>query len=106
MKLRLKNFTPEHYLRYIKRQSKHMQHIHAFAFAGTVTVLIAVFILYTDYGFWHETYLSDDIVSNQASSTRSFGDFWKEAGDRFHSIGKASFLEGTETYVKDENSSQ
>jgi hypothetical protein len=108
MKLRLKNFTIEHYIRYVRRQSKHMQHMHAFAFAGIVTGLIAIFILYTDYGFWHEQYRSDDIVAAQNAQIQSPGaavaSFFSEAKSRFGSIRSSSstLFTGTETYVKDE----
>lgn len=111
MKLLLKNFTLKHYLRHVRRQNKHIQHLHAVAFAGIITALIAGFILYTDYGFWHETYRSDDLLveleeqKEQQLSSRSFSGFLMEAKVRFSAIGSAGadFFEGTESYTKDSN---
>lgn len=105
--MKWKNLTPEHYIRHMRRQSKHVQHMHAFIFAGAITTLIAAFILYTDYGFWHETYVSDDLVVEQAdpsfnpeSPGESIMSFFREAKERFSAIGSssASLLEGKETY--------
>lgn len=106
-----KNLTPEHYIRHMRRQSKHVQHVHAFMFAGTITGLIAIFILYTDYGFWHERYTSDDLVLGQAepafgpeSPGESVARFWLEAKERFGQIGRSGggLLEGKETYKRGE----
>lgn len=109
MKFHLKNFTLRHYLRHVRRQNQHIQHLHAVAFAGMITALIAGFILYTDYGFWHETYRAeDDLVAVEPavpskSPSESFGDFFNEAKVRFNSIGSAGadLFEGKETYTKD-----
>lgn len=109
MKLHLKNFTLKHYLRHVRRQNKHIQHLHALAFAGIITALIAGVILYADYGFWHETYRSDDLLvemeeqAAQQSEDKSFGNFLMEAKARFNSIGSAGagFFEGKESYTKD-----
>lgn len=111
MKLHLKNFTLKHYLRHVRKQSKHIQHLHAIAFAGTITALIAGVILYADYGFWHETYRSDDLLvemeeqASQQSEGKSFSSFLMEAKVRFNDIGSAGadFFEGTESYTKDSN---
>jgi hypothetical protein len=110
MKLQLKNFTLRHYIRYMKRQNKHIQHMHAAVFAGAVTALIAFFILYTDYGFWHETYRSSDaLVATDPSyiaesPTQSLGSFWQEAREQFGKIGSSSanLLEGKESYSNDQ----
>ncbi len=109
MKLHLKNFTVRHYIRYVKRQNKHIQHLHGFAFAGLITALIAAVILYTDYGFWHETYIAEDaLVSGDPeyvseSPGQSLGRFWGEAKEQFGRIGStsANLLEGKDTYTKD-----
>ena len=85
-----------------------MQHVHAVAFAGIITTLIAGVILYADYGFWHETYVAEDalvvtdIGTREESSGYSWGSFFAEAKERFANIGttSASFLEGKETYKK------
>lgn len=85
--------------------------MHAFAFAGIITALIAGVILYTDYGFWHETYRSDELLvemeerAAEQSESRSFSSFLTEAKARFNDIGSAGaeFFEGTESYSKDRN---
>lgn len=103
MKIAWKKFTLEYYLRYMRRQSKHVQNIHAFVFAGTLTSIVAAFILYTDYGFWHETYVSDDLVAEQKTEIESPGEslsnFLTEAKTRFSSIQFSGLLEGKESYV-------
>ena len=108
MKFHLKNFTPEHYIRYMRRKPKHVQHLHGVAFAGIVTSLIAGVILYTDYGFWHETYqrapeVDDSVTVETVPLSQSFGNFLKEAKTKFNAIGSVSaeLLEGKETYRKD-----
>jgi hypothetical protein len=113
MKFLLKNFTIGHYLRHVRRQSKHVQHLHAVVFAGLITALITSVILYTDYGFWHETYKADSLVAEEASfkaetESRSFGEFLREAKARFGSIGTAgaNLLEGKETYTRDDANNQ
>ena len=112
MKFTLKNLSLRHYLRHVRRQNSHIQHVHAFAFAGIITALIAAFILYTDYGFWHERYQANDglvvvddpntMSFDSAAPASSFGNFWAEAKARFTSIGSSSanLLEGKETYTK------
>lgn len=110
MKLHLKNVSLKHYIRYVKRQNKHVQHIHGFVFAGIITSLIAFVILYTDYGFWHETYVAEDlqIGTDQAavseSPSQSFSRFWSEAKVEFSNVGSSSvnLLEGKETYTKEQ----
>ncbi len=104
--------TLKGYIRYMRKQPKHMQHMHAIVFAGSITALIAVIILYTDYGFWHEKYQrSDDLVisetvTNPKVESESLGEmlsrFWDEAHTQFGSIGTkgSSLLEGKETYTR------
>lgn len=109
MNLSLKTFTLRHYIRHVRRQSKHVQHVHAVVFAGTITALIALVILYTEYGFWHETYRAEDSIATEETTTfnpespgRSLLEFFKEAKDRFSAIGsEGSLLEGKETYTKE-----
>lgn len=107
--MKLENFTIRHYIRHVRKQSKHIQHVHAFVFAAVITGAIAAVILYTDYGFWHETYRADDIVVTEApfdpeSPGESMFKFWQEAKERFGSIGdsEGSLLEGKEVYKKEE----
>lgn len=106
MKLKWHHLTPEHYLRHVRRQSKHIQHVHAFVFAGSITGLIAFFILYTDYGFWHEKYVAESAQQEVVpieSPGQSLGSFFKEAKERFNAIGTAAptLLEGKEVYTSE-----
>lgn len=87
-----------------------MQHIYAFIFAGTITAIIAGFILYTDYGFWHERYRRDEVLSDVATNTiesvspnEMISNFFKEAKTQLNNISNAgtSILQGKETYSKD-----
>ena len=108
MKLRLEKFTLKDYIRFMRKQNKHMQHVHAIAFAGIITALITSIILYTDYGFWHETYQANDslgVVDPAApvrSPTQSIGTLLAEVKDHFKNMGSstANYLEGKETYSK------
>ena len=100
------------YIRYMRRQPKHMQHMHAIVFAGSITALLAGIILYTNYGFWHERYQrADDLVvgttvTNFPAESESLGEmlsrFWNEPHTQFGSIGDkgATLLEGKETYTR------
>lgn len=107
MKINLKHFSLKRYIRYVKHQNKHIQHIHGFVFAGVITALIAFFILYTDYGFWHETYVAQDAIVAAdptyvaESPAASLSRFWNDARQQFGRIGSssASFLEGKDTYT-------
>ncbi len=108
MKLLLKNITFRHYLNHVRRQSRHVQHLHAIFFAGVITSLITAVLLYTDYGFWHEIYRAEDVVVTEEahatieSPAESLGTLWRETKSRFGGIGSASveLLEGKETYQK------
>jgi hypothetical protein len=108
MKLHLKNFSLRHYIRYMRRQSKHLQHVHAFVFALVITAIMASFILYTDYGFWHERYVaegisSDDVSFEPESPMQSLSHFWQEAKERFSSLGgEQGLFEGKEVYKKEQ----
>lgn len=96
----------------MRRQSEHVQRVHAFIFAGAITASIASVILYTDYGFWHEKYdrNNDLIVEGVITSPKvapeppseMFSRFWNEARTQFGNIGQsgASMLEGKEIYSK------
>ena len=104
----MKKYTGiNHYINILRRQPKHMQHMYGFIFAGSITMLIAGFILYTDYGFWHERYdRSEDIVVDTTtvveSPTEMLTSFWKEARIQLVNIGvtSASILEGKDTYTR------
>jgi hypothetical protein len=110
MSFSLKHFTLRHYIRHVRRQSKHVQHVHAFVFAAFITGSIAALILHTQYGFWRQTYYvekpatEEQVVFDPESPGRSFADFWQEARTRFGSIGASGsgILEGKEIYKKEE----
>ncbi|MBP6948542.1 MAG: hypothetical protein KBC41_00170 [Candidatus Pacebacteria bacterium] len=112
MKRHLKKYTSiTNYIEFIRRQPSHVQHVYGVVFAGTITSLIAFFILYIDYGFWHERYINDDIVkiANEEeqvkleSPTKMFGSFLEEAGERFKEIKipNKALLEGKESYSQE-----
>ncbi len=108
MKFILKHCTLRYYLRHVRNQNKHIQHVHAIVFAGIITSVIAGVILYAEYGFWHETYVVEDVLVVTDTHTinesvgYSWSSFFTEAKERFESIGTtgASLLEGKETYIK------
>ncbi len=106
-----------HYITVLKRQPVHIQHVYAALFAGSITALIAIAILYFDYGLWRETYTrnerGDEFYS--ASTTQEeqavvvspsdmIGNFFKEAGDKLENINndKTGILEGTDSYTREE----
>lgn len=94
-----------------------MQHVYAALFAGSITALVAIAILYFDYGLWRETYTrnerGDEFYS--ASTTQEeqavvvspsdmIGNFFKEAGDKLEDINsnKTGILEGKDSYIREE----
>jgi hypothetical protein len=91
-----------------------MQHLYAILFAGCITGLIAMVILYFDYGFWHERYTrAEDIVEVHTtgdpmvtvqSPGEMIGGFFREASDKLKNINvsSTSLLEGKDTYSRDE----
>ena len=73
--------------------------------------MIGAVILYVDYGFWHERYLSDEKVAQVASTTEAkiespgtmFSNFMKEAQTQFGTINESrkELLQGKEVYIND-----
>lgn len=118
MKRYLKKYTSlKLYIAFLRRQPKHMQHVYAFIFAGSVTALIASIILYVDYGFWHERYVrkdeiiiasSTEIISKPTpipeSPIEMLSRFIGEAKVQFDSIssGGQELLKGKEIYSNTE----
>jgi hypothetical protein len=100
------------YIRYLRKQPIHIQHVHTLILSSAVTFLVAVAILYFDYGFWHEKYnRKDDLIvdSSLFSSTSTLkspnevlSNFWDEAKRRMSDIGTSSarLLEGKEEYTR------
>ena len=117
MKFHKKYFNPRLWLAFLRRQPKHMQHVYSLVFSGTVTILLAVAILYFDYGFWHDKYSSKDIVETKEQKSEVIeyespghlmGNFFKEAAVRINTIkeSKPSFLESKELYTQESSSTE
>jgi len=115
-----KYISIHHYISVAKQQPAHIQRVYAATFAGIVTGLVAVAILYFDYGFWHERYsrteqlttssvltktVDEDMVTVQ-SPGEMIGDFFKEASTKLQTIKvtRPDMLEGKEVYTKEEMS--
>lgn len=86
-----------------------MQHVYALLFSGVITTIIAIIILYSNYGFWRDTYIrSDTGVATGNGDTNIItespkdviGSFLEEASVRLRAISadKKEFFEGTEVY--------
>jgi hypothetical protein len=57
------------YVRYLRKQSVHVQHMHGLVFAGVITGVLVSFVLYTQYGFFHEQYTREETPLVAATST-------------------------------------
>lgn len=57
------------YVRYLRKQSVHVQHMHGLVFAGVITGVLVSFVLYTQYGFFHEQYTREETSLVTATST-------------------------------------
>lgn len=99
----------KNYIKYMRRQGKHIQRMHAFIFAGTITFSIAAVVLYYDYGFWHDRYSRNEGSLTVTSTTtmhetpsEALSRFFGEAKNQFTTIKKpsVSIFEGKETYSK------
>lgn len=85
-----------------------MQHVYAFVFAGSITAIIAGFILYSDYGFWHERYeRQEEVIVHEGEDvppapTEVVSRFFGEVQNRLKNITTAttSLLEGKEVFVR------
>jgi len=104
-------FSIRHYIRVLKRKPVHVQHVAALTVAGVFTAILALLILYFDYGFFNDSYSRGEDSKDtaiRASTTESpasmFGSFFREAQERFQSIPKATngFFESGEVYKKEE----
>jgi hypothetical protein len=112
MKLYKKIFSWRHWLAYLRKQPKHMQHVYAAAFSGGFTLLLAMSILYFDYGFWRmryvrveETPATQQQVLNTQSPLDMMSSFFVQARSQLSSIGNSgtSLLEGKEVYTNDDS---
>lgn len=110
MKKVLKNsLSLKHWIAYLRRQPRHMQHVYAFIFSGTITAIIAGIILYADYGFWHDRYSTNEDVLLVEASTRNaesplqmLSRFFDEAKVQLNNLNTSGgeLLQGKETYKK------
>ena len=116
MKRHLKRYTSlTHYIEFLKKQSRHAQHVYGVIFAGTITALVASVILYEDYGFWHEKYRSGDaLVINESqtgvreqpeSPKEMLARFFEETKEQFGKINTPSkdLFNGKEVYRNEGN---
>jgi hypothetical protein len=112
-----KYISVKHWLAFLRRQPKHMQHVYAVVFSAVITSLLASVILYYDYGFWHERYSRSDslitqVKSDEIKNTQSpgelMGGFLKEAKEKVGSINTnpSSLLQTKEVYTKDATSTE
>jgi hypothetical protein len=99
------------YISHMRRSSKHIQQVHAITFSGAVTVFLAVGILYFDYGFWHDRYISstvvqekENIAAKSESPVKVFSNFIEEAKGRLDTIklDRGTLLEGKKSYSNKE----
>ena len=90
-----------------------MQQVYAVLFSGAITMGVAAFILYSDYGFWRETYNRNDIVEGKKTVKETvvdvqspgdmMGDFLREAKAKVKTINVSSsnILQGKDVYNKE-----
>ena len=105
-----KYFSPHHWLVFLRQQSTHMQHVYALIIAGGVTLLIASAILYIDYGFWHERYISEEVIVANKSNEEPESPkdmmirFFDEAKNQIEMINtsRKEILNGKEVYRQGE----
>ena len=90
--------------------------MYAATFAACVTAIIAIGILYFDYGFWRERYNRNDIAevvttknsNDQLITVESPGEiisnFFKEASVKVKAINidKSTLLQGKEEFKREE----
>lgn len=84
--------------------------MHALVFAGSITTLLLIVVLYSQYGFWHEKYVRQDSVLvddplEVESPASFFSKFFEEASVRFSNVkdNAGTFLEGKDSYSNEQN---
>lgn len=95
-------FSLKSYVRHVRKQNPHIQRVHAVVFAGTITALLGAAILYTQYGFWHNSYERSDekivqetVQAEVGSPAEIFGRLFAESKVRFkHAISSIDPLTG------------
>lgn len=101
----------DRYIAYLRKRPKHIQQLHAIFFASGVSLVMVVYVLYTDYGFWHERYVKveTDILNTVKapvvpdSPVGALGRFLGDAKAQLEGMKiDTSFLEGKEVYIKPE----
>jgi ABC-type lipoprotein release transport system permease subunit len=83
------------YIRYLRKQKAHVQHVHAIVFAGTITLALAVTILYVQYGYWHGSYERKEVV--ETSEETVLTETPKETLVRLFAEGKTRFNDAVST---------
>jgi len=87
-------FSIKTYIRHVRRQKPHIQQLHAALFAGTITLILALLILYLEYGYWHTSYNrsyhasstnNDETVLTETPS-QTIARLWGEGKDRLIGI--------------------
>lgn len=98
------------YVRYLRKSHKHIQHVHAVFFAGTITCILAAIILYSQYGFWNQRYTreNDFIPATNTEETMEppsemIASFMEEVSTRFGTIKQniGTLLEGKDSYSQE-----
>jgi hypothetical protein len=86
-----------------------IQRIHATFFAGGLTILIGSAILYTQYGFWHDTYVRKEVIEEQTvkqieTPFQTLTRLLSEGKDRFSRVTETLTPVVTTDVVFDRNS--
>jgi hypothetical protein len=93
----------------MKRQPKPVQQLHGLVFAFSVSSILLSYVLYTDYGFWHDTYVrvEEDILHTTKEPVQPespiglLGRFARDAKKELEGMQvDTKFLEGKEVYTK------
>lgn len=100
-----KFFSFRSHLAYLRKQPVHFQHVYAGSVAGIVTAIFIAYILYTDYGFWHDRYTSGEVleenkVEKMETPRETLFNLFKETRDRLKNIKENNnqFFGNKDTY--------
>ncbi len=102
----MKNFFSfKSHLAYMRKQPEKVQHVYAGSLAGIITTLFVAYILYTDYGFWHEKYkVGEEIKENKVEvlgPKDTVVKFFNDAKNEIQNIKSInrSVISGKEVYI-------
>lgn len=105
-------WTIQHYISFLRRQHVRVQQIHSLLLAGVITVLLAIIVLYSQYGFFHTRYDRNKIIAEEKitsetpqkleSPSEMLSNLFKEGQVRFSNIGSSTFnfFDNKEVYIK------